>query len=63
MDIFLAFAPPLLAALLTFWLSSYKAATRKKRQNSTTEFKITLSRRYPDDAQPKPSPPPSSKSG
>lgn len=52
MEIFLAFAPPLLAVLLTFWLSRNKPPSRKKRQGSTIEFKITLSRHYLDDGQP-----------
>ena len=52
MELLLAFAPPLLAVLLTFFLSR----TSKKRQqnpvDTTTEFKITISRRSHLDGQP-----------
>lgn len=54
MELFLAFAPPLIAVLLTSWLSRHKALAQKKRQNFVAEFKITLSRRCSDDGQPKP---------
>lgn len=50
MEIFLAFAPPFLAAVVTFLLTRHSQKSDWHR-NFTTEFKITFSRHYRDDDQ------------
>lgn len=57
MEIFLAFAPPVLAALLTFFLSCFWGKHSQKSKNSTTEFKITISHRSFDGEPQEPLPP------
>lgn len=52
MELFLAFAPPLLAVLLTFFLSHTRKKHQQKTKNSTTEFKITISRHFSDNGLP-----------
>lgn len=52
MELFLEFAPPLLAVLLTFFLSHTSKKHQQNQASTTTEFKITISRRSHMDDQP-----------
>ena len=47
LQVICAFVPPLLAVLLGFRLSTRKT----KRKDTVWEFKITISRRFLDNAQ------------
>ena len=47
LQVICSFVPPLLAAFLGFRLSMGKT----KRKDTVWEFKITISRRFPDNAQ------------